>query len=199
MPGKISFGALKIENIPTPVLVVLLGVITIGGMTYAYRAWMKDPELALVTAKQANARLQAEVIEYGQHAAEAPESVAVLRNDARGKLTVAAFPDECSIISLVKGGKARSKLILSLAREVEASRLTTPPFDIMTVYAAGRCWNPHPGEFKTWYGDRDGEWIQVWRQWPDGCKHVQMFNTVRGVWDTNRDGTPKVTWTSCVH
>jgi hypothetical protein len=62
-----------------------------------------------------------------------------------------------------------------------------------------RCLNPHPGAFKSWNGAKNGCWLQVWRRWPEGCTHFQWFNTCYNVWDSNPDGSPKVTWTCCVH
>jgi hypothetical protein len=63
----------------------------------------------------------------------------------------------------------------------------------------GACLNPHPGNFKSWYGQRNGCWLQVWRQFPDNCTHYQWFNTCGGYWEVNPDGSPRVFWTACYH
>jgi hypothetical protein len=63
----------------------------------------------------------------------------------------------------------------------------------------GRCLNPHPGQFQWSYGQQNGCWIQVWRQFPDGCVHYQWFNTCGNYWDVYPDGTPKIFWTKCIH
>ena len=59
----------------------------------------------------------------------------------------------------------------------------------------GRCWGPgaHPGQFTWWYGQANGCWVQLWRQWPDGCTHYQLFNTCGNYFD------PQIHWTCCVH
>jgi hypothetical protein len=62
----------------------------------------------------------------------------------------------------------------------------------------GRCTNPHAGSFETREGERKACWVQVWRQWPDGCAHYQWFNTCESYWDSDAEG-PKVHWTCCVH
>jgi len=61
------------------------------------------------------------------------------------------------------------------------------------------CLNPHPGNFQSWVGSVNGCWQQVWRRWPEGCTHFQWYNTCYNVWDTNPDGSPRITWTCCVH
>lgn len=63
----------------------------------------------------------------------------------------------------------------------------------------GRCLDPHPGQFRSWYGQRNGCWVQVWRQWPEGCTHYQMFNSCQNQWDVHPNGQPRVHWTCCVH
>ena len=64
----------------------------------------------------------------------------------------------------------------------------------------GRCLNPHPNQFKTWYGQRKGTWVQVYRQWADGCTHFQWFDTRTNTWDVDpRTNAPKISWTCCVH
>lgn len=78
-----------------------------------------------------------------------------------------------------------------------------PPLSSAAAQAPGcnrKCLNPHPGNnFQSWNGTQNGCWLQVWRRWPEGCTHYQWFNTCYNVWDNNPDGSPKVTWTCCVH
>jgi|GEM_PF-3142690 len=64
---------------------------------------------------------------------------------------------------------------------------------------AGQCLNPHPGAFKSWYGQKNGCWVAVYRQWPDGCTHYQWYNACYNTWDAYPNGAPKVYWTACVH
>ena len=65
--------------------------------------------------------------------------------------------------------------------------------------SATTCLNPHPGDYSTSYGPHNGCWVQVWRQFKDGCQHYQWFNTCANVWDVNRDGSPRVYWSQCRH
>lgn len=67
------------------------------------------------------------------------------------------------------------------------------------IIAAGRCIDPHPGQFRSWSGDRNGCWVAVHRQWQDGCTHYQWYNACYNYWDTHPNGAPKVYWTQCVH
>ena len=75
--------------------------------------------------------------------------------------------------------------------------LTEP--DPTLAEPVGRCVDPHPGPFRSWYGERNGCWVAVWRQWPDGCTHYQWFNACNNYWDLYPNGAPKVYWTNCVH
>jgi len=73
----------------------------------------------------------------------------------------------------------------------------SPPLEAQRC--GGKCLNPHPYQFKSWYGQANGCWVQVWRQWTDGCTHYQSYDKCRNVWDLNPDKTPRVYWTCCVH
>lgn len=59
--------------------------------------------------------------------------------------------------------------------------------------AGGRCINPHPGAYNQWYGQVNGCFVQVWRQWPDGCTNFQWFNRCLNYFD------PAINWSRCVH
>jgi hypothetical protein len=63
----------------------------------------------------------------------------------------------------------------------------------------GKCVNPHPGNFKSSNGTKQGCWVQVWRKWPDGCTHYQWFNSCTSLWDADPKGKPRVYWTCCTH
>ena len=78
----------------------------------------------------------------------------------------------------------------------------TPNLLNATVQSSGcrrRCLDPHPGAFRSWYGQQNGCWIQVWRSWPEGCQHYQWFNSCNGYWDSYPNGAPRVYWNCCVH
>jgi hypothetical protein len=65
--------------------------------------------------------------------------------------------------------------------------------------ANGKCLNPHPGRFTTRTGRTQGCWLQIWRQWPDGCTHYQWFNSCSSSWDIQSNGTARLYWTACKH
>ena len=78
--------------------------------------------------------------------------------------------------------------------------LAAPSSLTATVQTCGRrCLDPHPGAFRWWNGQANGCWIQVWRAWPEGCRHFQWYNSCNGVWDAHPNGAPKVYWDCCVH
>ena len=64
---------------------------------------------------------------------------------------------------------------------------------------AAACLNPHPGTYTTSYGSRNGCWVQVWRQFADGCRHYQWFNSCANVWDVAANGAPSIYWAQCHH
>jgi len=74
-------------------------------------------------------------------------------------------------------------------RDTEISQLQLTPVQM----AGGRCVNPHQGAYNQWYGQVNGCFVQVWRQWADGCTHFQWFNRCYNYFD------PSINWTHCVH
>jgi len=95
----------------------------------------------------------------------------------------------CAISFLLTAGALRSSPGLDLP----------PPPVAMQAGCQGQCVEPHPGDFKSWNEQVDSCTVKVWRRWPDGCLHYQGYNTCTGAWDNKPDGTPKVSWTCCVH
>jgi hypothetical protein len=95
-----------------------------------------------------------------------------------------------------------------LFHPLNAKKASTPTHSVVPLltFTAARapacnrkCLNPHPGNFQSSNGTVNGCWLQVWRRWTDGCAHYQWYNTCHNFWDNNPDGSPKVTWTCCVH
>ena len=180
-----------------------LGVVvplTVGAAMYQ-QVFPNSTEL--VTLREANEQLAADVAEYNNHIMEAAEREDVLFEDMRGRLAVRAYSDGCLLIQRRNSNKTATRLIRDIvtSRPAAAQSLFSPTghFAVLEAAQPGRCLNPHPGEFRMSYGARDGCWIQVSRSWPDGCEHVQMLNTCNGWWDANPDGSPRVRWTRCVH
>jgi len=186
--------------------VTLLALILIAGVGIViYEKTYAEPEKQLINLKDANKQLAAEIEEYSLHAMEEPEKHELFE-DQDGKLLLRIFKDHCVLIQRQTLKGVRSKLVMDLARataispihQVQPSRSVLPIAEAAQACQRG-CLNPHPGQFRWWYGERHGAWVEVWRQWPEGCQHVQMFNPQAGVWDSNPDGSARVRWTCCVH
>lgn len=180
-----------------------LAIIIIVGVTWSVYHKFTEPERAIISLKDANKQLAAEVEEYSLHVMEQPEKHELFE-EQDGRLIIRVYKDHCVLIQRQSRRGTRTKLVLDLDRTPIARMQITPSFSLLpVVYAQDACnrgcLNPHPGEFRWWYGRRIGDWIEVWRQWPEGCTHVQLFQPHRGLWDSNPDGTPRVRWTCCVH
>lgn len=174
-----------------------------------YRKTWADPEQAVVSLKEANKQLAAEVQEYSLHAMEEPEKHELFE-EQDGRLILRVFKDHCVLIQRQSRRGVRTKLVVDLDRaaSMTADRQSAPltGWNLLPVLEARQdprcqrgCLNPHPGAFKWWYGQRKGEWVEVWRQWPERCTHFQLFHPRTGSWDSNPDGTARVTWRCCVH
>jgi len=170
-----------------------------------YQKVYYEPEHILVSLKDANKQLAAEIEEYSLHAMEEPEKHELFE-EHDGKLILRVFKDHCVLIQRQTLKGTRTKLVPDLARNLTITRYQQPAANWLPVVEAaqrscqGGCINPHPGDFKWWYGAQtvDG-WVEVWREWPEGCRHVQMFHPRTGSWDSNRDGSARVRWVCCVH
>lgn len=91
---------------------------------------------------------------------------------------------------------APSTLLVAMS-DAERTELNPVRIPTQAPNCSGRCLNPHPGAFTSWNGDRNGCWVQVWRQWPEGCKHYQWYNSCNGFWDADQNG-PKIYWVCCI-
>lgn len=149
--------------------------------------------------------------ETQKHFAEDPEVRTSIFSDARGEMKAIFYrSDGCLLVS------RRSSDVLSPATAVwilDPARIPkeTSPGAISggttisglgfstPAYAGGNCMYPHPGEFRYWYGERKDPWVQIWRQWPDGCTHYQWYNAAYNYWALNPDGSPQIFWTMCNH
>ena len=57
---------------------------------------------------------------------------------------------------------------------------------------AGFCVNPHPGQFRYWWGPPlDQCNSPMYRQFADGCIHYQVYNRCANAWDS------RINWTVC--
>ena len=175
------------------------GVVALAGVSGTVYRGFFPPEL--LSAVDTLARE-----EYERHLFETPNTIY-----ERDGLTLRVYNDHCLLIATeVPPKTVLTRLVPSLTRKelshappathTEASAgWHLPSLLTTTVHAQGRCQNPHPGDFQTSYGTKNGCWVEVVRRWGDGCEHVQMLNTCSGAWDSNADGSPRVRWTRCQH
>lgn len=191
-------------EIPLPswaVRYLLPGLLVASLLFIGYQQWT-TPQL--LTLREAHAQLSATVTEYNLHIMEAPEREEALFTDPDDQMTVRVYRDHCIVIQRRTRNGIRTKLVIDPARELAAVAMAAVSWPSLPVVSAaqdcgGQCWNPHPGEFRWWYGQRIGEWVEVFRAWPDMCVHVQLYNVRWGYWQTNPDGTPAVRWRCCTH
>lgn len=208
-PKFYPFKAFGMEFLLPVVAVYALAAVCVAGIGYGvYRHVYLRPEeeRVLVTLKDVNRQLASEIEEYSLHAMEEPEKHELFE-DVDGKLLLRVYKDHCIMIQRQTARGVRTKLVIDLARqgalaerrdEVHPTTWFAVPLHAAQGCNRG-CLNPHPGNFSWRYGRQQGAWVEVWRTWPEGCQHVQMFNPQQGLWDTNPDGTPRVRWTCCVH
>jgi len=200
--SDITFAGVKIGSAPK----WAIGIAVIAGVAVWGYSMVARPELAALTAEQARANLQASIDEFGRHYAEQPESSATLLDDARGKLVVSRYADGCLLIARSAPAKAgRTKLVVDLLSKdpdgvPHAHNLIQSLVE--PVEARGQCYAPlqHPCTqrpngacFDSWYGQRQGCMIEVWRRWSDGCQQSQWLDTCHGSFV----GIPR--WSNCVH
>ena len=157
--------------------------------------------------------------ESQKHAGHAPDHVASPYNGERGHIDVSYYSsDGCLLVTRRMADPAipEEKLwIQELSRDKLSPApgpihgmfrsgglslgLVTPAFAQQGAGACGgRCLSQHPGQFQSWSGERRGCWVQVWRQWPDGCKHYQWYNSCSSYWDEERR-VPRLYWVCCHH
>lgn len=192
------------------------GVIAVVAIAFGAYRYLFPFEPELVNVKQANHLLRLEVQEYNRHIVETP----VLTLDGPEKtLRVTAFADGCIVVAQKVGVSFSTRLLVDPSRaDLEHRKgdearerhdgplFTLADFTPIVVAAAAQrqpvCLNPHPGKFTWRYGERArGEacWTPVIRLFGDGCEHVQMFNACANSWATEKDGSPQIRWTRCVH
>ena len=187
--GRISFLGVNLEHVPTWLMAVVVFALTVAIGVAAYRTIWSPKDL--VTLREANSALQETVDEYNLHIGEQPEGQATLMDDARGKLVALRYRDGCTVLSRTSSAGVKAKLIIDLARDEHRHARNWP--DPFSVSAAGKCLDPHPGTFKTWYGEKQGCWVPVFREFSDGCRHVQMFDACHSVFAGD------VKWLVCLH
>jgi hypothetical protein len=175
--GKISVAGVSLEDVPgwavSLVAVIIVSVVAFG----LWWKTVRDPSRQLVTLREANNALHAEVEEYNKHIGEVAETTSVLMNDVRGKLTAGRYNDGCILLTRTIPGGLKSKLIADLALDLHGAEPKAFNWPAMPVVEAqGRCLNPHPGVFTWSYGQKNGCWVEVWRRFQDGCTHVQMLD-----------------------
>lgn len=185
-------------------------IIAVVAIAFGVYRYFFPPIPELVTVKQANEQLLLEVSHYNQHIVDTPVSSFEddLDHDANaaeaklGHVTVRVFADGCLLVSRRGrvGVRSSTRLLLDPAMlSATTSRLAL----VTTAYAqapASCARHPANVRFKSTTGKKvDACWVEIIRQFEDGCVHVQLFNTCNNTWATEQDGSPQVRWTRCVH
>jgi hypothetical protein len=141
--------------------------------------------------------------EWGIHFDEEPQMAVFEDAVFGGRIEVDYFPSDGCLLVRVPGRQPQWVPRSNIGNDDEApqarlSWLLAGLSGLERPCLVEGCWNPHPGEFETWLGDWEQEWVPVYRQWPDGCRHYQMRRR-DGLWHTDAKGFPIVCWTRCVH
>lgn len=80
----------------------------------------------------------------------------------------------------------------ALLRPVVLSRSPTDDALKGEPVQAGFCMNPHPGQFRFWWGPPlDQCNSPMYRQFADGCTHFQIFNRCSNAWNA------QINWVTC--
>jgi hypothetical protein len=210
MPRKLTpFNALGVETeVPWWIAATVVIVVAVGSGWTVYQKVYAQPEKVILSMQDAAKQMAAEIDEFGIHAMEEPQKHELFE-DTDGKLMLRVFKDHCVLIQRQTRRGVRTKLVVDLDRAsplIASNQIEPPakPWNILPVLEAQTacnrgCLNPHPGQFRWWYGERRGEWVEIYRQWPDGCTHFQRFHPPTGSWESNPDGSPRITWTCCRH
>lgn len=171
------------------------------GLDFQNLSWSEEAKKQMEFANQ----------EYGRHLWDEPVQT---YSAVDGVFMIKTYADHCIAIQRKVGTSFKVKLIPDLTMESDRAAIKSDSDAAGSSWASraidafvprleaeGRCKTPHSGSFKTWKGlkSKSGCQVQVWRQWPDGCTHYQMMNTCNGTWETNADGSPRLTWTACRH
>jgi len=192
-------GGIVLDGVPRFAvgIVAIVLALTVGATIW----WTKvhQPELELVSAREANETALAKVVEFGKHIGEKFVSEFTLSESPLVQARL--YKDLCTLLIYDTPDGLRSTLIPNLARDShKAPKRNGELFSFLpTVLAAvtagaTRCDGIiHPPPFDTKYGIKQDCWIPVWRIYYDGCTHVQMFDACHGTWDQ------RVNWTVCRH
>jgi hypothetical protein len=174
--------------------------------------------MPIAEERASQAHDQQDMVHFQRHFGETRLfETSVYDNPALGKLTVGYYAsDHCLVAVRVNVGQsagAEYHFIKEVQyagpapKAIHVTSIASIPVAIAVMAAPvstpaqirGRCVQPHPGDFRWWYGARNGCWVQLFRLWPDGCQHYQFFNTCNSAWDVNPGGGPRIYWVACVH
>ena len=191
----------------------ILSVIVLVGLASAATAHIVKEWNPIISSALASEQVEAEVDSYNVHFGEPLEKELTAFDDGvRGVLVLGALSDGCTVRRrrLSTGGWTVKFIpdITHTRQPFAAPSVRHWSWPGMAVLTAaqqappcrGRCIRDvrdHRGEFRSWYGARDGDWVQVWRQWEDGCALWVWFHPVYG-FRANQDGTPELHWVCCV-
>lgn len=92
----------------------------------------------------------------------------------------------------------RTLNVISTSSELQLRGFQSP-VPLQAPYRAPQCLNPHPGQYREQFERVSSCAARVWRTFQDSCVHFQWYNPCNNAWDVYPNGTPKVTWTHCIH
>lgn len=172
--------------------------IMLAALVVAVGYWTKirQPQLELVSAREATEDAMQQVEEYGRHIGE--KSLSEYTLSEAPLIQARLYKDRCVLLVSETPEGVRSKLVRDMARDVHKTKKTAELFSLPVVEAAPvqrtRCDTfVHPGPFDTKYGVKNGCWVPVWRIFRDNCAHYQLFDSCHSVWDQ------RIVWTTCNH
>lgn len=178
-------------------VVMVLVVLHVGVMVY--KEWQSNKNI--LKSFDSNG------LEIAMHSSEVPVSVEALHVGAIG-LRAATYADSCILVERIGGPKGsvlirgqhpdKARALNARARPVEHDRvllagMTFSGFDSRQPLQRGSCRLPHAGDPKVSWVDRNGCLVKSRRQWSDGCRGYQWYNSCDGSWD------PTFHWEVCKH
>ena len=184
LPGGIVVDGVRGRYLAALAVMFMLGV--------GIRWWYEE----VYRPEQVARDLQRQVTEYGKHFGETPDGQAVLVDDARGRLVVSHYADDCLVqTGTTARGHTHAKLTFGVMGGDTPAAVSLPPmpwWEAVLAATASPCDSYRHGRVVDQREvGRDGAWIYVQRVFEDRCAHVQAVR-YDGLMDA-----PK--WTVCRH
>lgn len=181
--------------------VVVLIAAVVGGGAWAWDKWGGKSDGIVISAAE---RLQLTLA--AQHFGETPVVDVAAYNDVRGELRTVEFADGAAAMIRRVGTGPRQTVWMA-----DPSKLAPPPPERADVpvpsgltaspaFAGGGCWPNHPGRWRDAAAGRLNEcWLEIHRQFEDGCVASYRFNSCGGYPETDQYGNIAFRWIRCQH